>query len=85
MSEENDLNLKSDEKGLSNENDGDENQWINELRQALERGCDLGTIRNIGKCRSLTEDLRLNVWKVCHFLNINFNYSLSILDMSWYQ
>jgi len=39
-------------------------QWINELRLALERGCDLGSIRNIGKCRSLTEDLRLAVWKV---------------------
>jgi hypothetical protein len=39
-------------------------QWINELRLALERGCDLGSIRNIGKCRPLTEDLRLAVWKV---------------------
>ena len=39
-------------------------QWINELRTALERGCDLGAIRNIGKCRALTGDLRLAVWKV---------------------
>ncbi len=41
-----------------------ENQWINELRLALERGCDLGSIRSIGKCRPLTDDLRLAVWKV---------------------
>ncbi|CAF1159072.1 unnamed protein product [Adineta steineri] len=46
-----------------------DNQWINELQLALERGCDLGTIRNIGKCRPLTDDLRLAVWKIC--LNIN--------------
>ena len=39
-------------------------QWIQELRSALERGCDLGAIRNIGKCRALTDDLRLAVWKV---------------------
>ena len=39
-------------------------QWISELRSALERGCDLGSIRNIGKCRPLTDDLRLAVWKV---------------------
>ena len=39
-------------------------QWIEELRVALERGCDLGSIRNIGKCRPLTADLRLPVWKV---------------------
>jgi hypothetical protein len=41
-----------------------DNQWIHELRLALERGCDLGSIRNIGKCRALTDDLRLAVWKV---------------------
>ncbi len=41
-----------------------QNQWINELRLALERGCDLGSIRNIGKCRALPDDLRLVVWKV---------------------
>jgi hypothetical protein len=41
-----------------------DNQWISELRLALERGCDLGSIRNIGKCRPLTDDLRLAVWKV---------------------
>ena len=41
-----------------------EQQWIDELRVALERGCDFGSIRNIGKCRPLTSDLRLRVWKV---------------------
>ena len=41
-----------------------DDQWIDELRAALERGCDLGSIRNIGKCRPLTDDLRLAVWKV---------------------
>jgi hypothetical protein len=41
-----------------------DSQWINELRVALERGCDLGSIRNIGKCRPLVDDLRLSVWKV---------------------
>lgn len=40
------------------------NHWIDELRLALERGCDLGAIRNIGQCRPLTDDLRLAVWKV---------------------
>ena len=39
-------------------------QWLDDLRVALERGCDLGAIRNIGKCRALTDDLRLRVWKV---------------------
>ena len=43
-------------------------QWINELRIALERGCDLGSIRNIGKCRPLVDDLRLSVWKVSRAL-----------------
>jgi len=42
----------------------EENQWIQELRSAIERGCDLGSIRNIGQCRALTNDLRLPVWKV---------------------
>lgn len=42
----------------------EENSWIDELRSAVERGCDLGSIRNIGKCRPLTDDLRLAVWKV---------------------
>ncbi|CAF3554765.1 unnamed protein product [Rotaria sp. Silwood1] len=42
---------------------------INELRLALERGCDLGSVRTIGKCRPLTDDLRLAVWKTC--LDIN--------------
>jgi hypothetical protein len=58
-------------KELSQEDDNtrivthvDEDQWINELRLALSRGCDLGTIRNIGKCRPLTSDLRLQIWKV---------------------
>ena len=42
----------------------EDNQWIIELRVALERGCDLGAIRNIAQCRPLTDDLRLRVWKV---------------------
>lgn len=46
-------------------------QWIEELRSALERGCDLGSIRNIGKCRPLTKDLRLSVWKVSQTGTLN--------------
>lgn len=42
----------------------DDEQWIDELRVALQRGCDFGSIRNIGKCRPLPVDLRLAVWKV---------------------
>jgi len=69
MSEENDLNLDSNHHELNNDSNDEttkieDNQWINELRVALERGCDLGSIRNIGKCRPLTDDLRLRVWKV---------------------
>jgi hypothetical protein len=69
MSEENDLNLDSNHHELNNDSNDEttkieDNQWINELRIALERGCDLGSIRNIGKCRPLTDDLRLRVWKV---------------------
>ncbi len=64
MSEENeddiDLNLNSNHQTTKTE----DHQWINELRIALERGCDLGSIRNIGQCRPLTDDLRLPVWKV---------------------
>ena len=44
----------------------EENHWIDELRVVLERGCDLGSIRNIVQCRPLTEDLRLQTWKVRH-------------------
>lgn len=51
----------SDEESNTTDHD---NQWINELRLALQRGCDLGSIRSIGKCRSLADDLRLPVWKV---------------------
>jgi hypothetical protein len=66
-SERNDSNLNHHE--LNNNDDenttkSEDNQWINELRVALERGCDLGSIRNIGKCRPLTDDLRVPVWKV---------------------
>lgn len=53
--------VEEEEEGNGQQQD---NQWINELRTALERGCDLGAIRNIGKCRALTDDLRLAVWKV---------------------
>ena len=52
--------IDEDDNQVKNQDD----QWINELRLALERGCDLGSIRNIGKCRPLTDDLRLAVWKV---------------------
>lgn len=50
-----------------------ENQWIDELRSAIERDCDLGVIRNIGKCRPLPDDLRLAIWKV----GKTFDYLLS--------
>ncbi len=70
-----------------------DDQWINELRLALERGCDLGSIRNIGKCRPLTEDLRLAVWKVRQkhwffFLIVNefvFQTCLDINDTNEYD
>ena len=61
--EETDLNLNSNHHDDETTKSQD-NEWINELRIALERGCDLGSIRNIGKCRPLTDDLRLRVWKV---------------------
>lgn len=70
MSDENnqpsdsDLNSEVFQIDEEENNINQDNQWINELRIALERGCDLGSIRNIGKCRPLTEDLRLAVWKV---------------------
>ena len=56
----NDVFQLDEEENIKTQDD----QWINELRLALERGCDLGAIRNIGKCRPLTDDLRLAVWKV---------------------
>lgn len=69
-----DENQQASDTELNNEvfqvDDGEEDlkqpndQWIQELRAALERGCDMGAIRNIGKCRALTDDLRLAVWKV---------------------
>ncbi|CAF1059770.1 unnamed protein product, partial [Didymodactylos carnosus] len=49
----------------------EDSDWINELRHALDGGCDLGSIRNIGKCRPLNNELRLRVWQTC--LNINTN------------
>lgn len=57
---------------MSEENydDSHENQWIQELRSAIERGCDLGSIRNIAKCQALTSDLRLPVWKVRNCFHI---------------
>lgn len=42
----------------------EDNHWIDELRVVLDRGCDLGSIRSIGQCRPLIDDLRLRVWKV---------------------
>lgn len=54
------------------DNNSNENQWIQELRFAIERGCDLGSIRNIGECRALTDDLRLPVWKVRNQFEIDF-------------
>jgi hypothetical protein len=60
LEDDSDLNLNYNEVFQAEE----QNQWINELRLALERGCDLGAIRTIGKCRPLTDDLRLSVWKV---------------------
>ncbi len=64
--EQDDLNLNSNHHESNDDQTkrSQDNQWINELRVALERGCDLGSIRNIGKCRPLTDDLRLRVWKV---------------------
>ncbi|CAF0727300.1 unnamed protein product [Rotaria sordida] len=76
--EQNDSNLNinhHESNSNSNHNNNEntiktqDNQWINELRLALEKGCDLGSIRNIGKCRPLTDDLRLRVWETC--LDIN--------------
>jgi hypothetical protein len=75
------LNINHQESHCNNEDNttkNEDNQWINELRAALERGCDLGTIRSIGQCRALTDDLRLRVWKVrkrldkVSFISISF-------------
>lgn len=73
LEEESDLNEVFDTDD-NNDLGNHDCQWINELRLALERGCDLGSIRNIGKCRPLIDDLRLSVWKVSEkniFNNIN--------------
>ena len=90
MSEENGDAIKLDDDSLPSDGTDEKSlkapdtQWINELRVALERGCDLGSIRTIGKCRALTDDLRLPVWKVrkklkgtsressrCHFVDVS--------------
>ena len=55
-----DVNPNSNHQIMKNE----ENQWIDELRVALDRECDLGSIRNIVQCRPLIDDLRLRAWKV---------------------
>ncbi|CAF1642591.1 unnamed protein product [Adineta ricciae] len=71
MSDDNKDVFEAEDEATVNGNDNEvfqteeKNSWINELRSALERGCDLGAIRNIGKCRTLTDDLRLPVWKTC--------------------
>ncbi|CAM4866542.1 unnamed protein product [Rotaria socialis] len=58
------------------------NDWIDELRAAIEKGCDLGTIRSIGKCRPLKGDLRLRVWKTCLDINeSNTEYDYSDGDI----
>ena len=73
MSDDNRDVFEAEDETVVNGNDNEvfqteeKNSWINELRSALERGCDLGVIRNIGKCRTLTDDLRLPVWKVVAF------------------
>ncbi|CAF4002774.1 unnamed protein product, partial [Rotaria sp. Silwood2] len=72
LEDESELNVNDNEVFQTDEEDNvksHDNQWIDELRLALERGCDLGSIRTIGKCRPLTNDLRLAVWKTC--LDIN--------------
>ncbi len=76
LEEDPDLNLND------NEVFQEENQWINELRLALERGCDLGSIRTIGKCRPLTDDLRLSVWKVSR--NMIFFDNVERMDLNKY-
>ncbi|UJR33379.1 hypothetical protein I4U23_020827 [Adineta vaga] len=87
---EDDVETSDLNNGDSSNNDDalkiEDNQWIDDLRVALERGCDLGAIRNIAKCRSLTEDLRLDVWKICLDINettneLEFNDS-NTLDLS---
>ena len=55
-----DSNVHSNHQSMKPE----ENQWIDELRVILDRGCDLGSIRNLVQCRPLTDDLRLRTWKV---------------------
>ncbi|CAF3202990.1 unnamed protein product [Rotaria socialis] len=72
LEDDSDLNGDDNEVFHSDEENNkknQDNQWIDELRLALKGGCDLGSIRSIGKCRPLTDDLRLSVWKTC--LNIN--------------
>ena len=57
---DNEVFQTDDEQEIRNHN----YQWMEELRLALEHGCDLGSIRSIVKCRSLADDMRLRVWKV---------------------
>jgi hypothetical protein len=76
MSAENEesFNLENDQTTKT-----EDHPWINELRIVLERGCDLGSIRNICQCRPLTDDLRLPVWKVrkCDFFLLLMEFVLS--------
>ncbi|CAF2325859.1 unnamed protein product [Rotaria sp. Silwood2] len=75
-------NNNNDEDDDNNTIKPQDNQWINELRLALEKGCDLGSIRSIGKCRSLTNDLRLPVWKTCLDINeTNAEYQYTDSDV----
>ncbi|CAF0721847.1 unnamed protein product [Didymodactylos carnosus] len=78
----------NDDIEISRQNDGytslKNNDWINELRQALDRGCDLGSIRNIGKCRPLNNELRLRVWQTCLDINSNsdkYKYINEVFDL----
>ncbi|UJR13830.1 hypothetical protein I4U23_000841 [Adineta vaga] len=77
LEEDSDLNTNDNEVFQTDET----NSWINELRSALKRGCDLGTIRNIGKCRPLTDDLRLAVWKTCLDINEDDYVDSDVFDL----
>lgn len=65
---EDDVNGNCNHQMMKNE----ENHWIEELRVILDRGCDLGSIRNIVQCRPLTDDLRLRAWKVRSIVSFQY-------------
>ncbi|XP_070548219.1 TBC1 domain family member 23-like [Ptychodera flava] len=39
--------------------------WHRDLEEALEEGCDFGALRNICKGRSIPDQFRSQVWKIC--------------------